>query len=161
MKREERYQDTDTFVYYNANPKNRITGDCVIRALCTAMDEPYEKVYRELFEFSMNNKYMLNDKKCYEKWLESKGWKKKPQPRKWDNTKYTGKEFCEELQDGVPSGNGNYSRILAKIGGHHIVAIIDKPFLYPNGVVGHSHKVYDIWDSTNGCIGNYWVKDRG
>ena len=55
MKRQDKYQNTRTFQYYNANPKNRITGDCVIRALCTAMGKPYETVYRELFEFSMKN----------------------------------------------------------------------------------------------------------
>jgi hypothetical protein len=142
MKRQEKYTNTSTFNFYNANPKNRITGDCVIRALCTAMNEPYDIVYRELFEFSMKTKYMLNDKKCYEKWLESKGWVKKAQPRKSDNTKYTGKEFCKEIQEYT----FNYpSRIIAKIGGHHIVSIIDG-------------RVWDIWDSTNGCIGNYWVK---
>lgn len=142
MKREEKYQNTKTFTFYNANPKNRITGDCVIRALCTAMNEPYEKVYRELFEFSMQKKYMLNDKKCYEKWLESKGWVKKAQPRKSDNTKLTGKEFCEMAQQYT----FNYpSRMIAKIGGHHIVAIVDG-------------KVQDIWNSTSGCIGNYWVE---
>lgn len=142
MKREEKYKNTKTFTYYNANPKNRITGDCVIRALCTAMNEPYEQVYRELFEYSIKNKYMLNDKKCYEKWLESKGWKKMPQPRKDDKTKYIGKEFCKMVQEYT----FDYpSRIIAKIGGHHIVAIVEG-------------KVMDIWDSTNGCIGNYWIE---
>lgn len=149
MTREQKYQNTSTFTYYNANPKNRITGDCVIRALCTAMNEPYEKVYRELFEFSMQNKYMLNDKKCYEKWLESKGWVKKAQPRKSDNTKYTGKEFCKELSQSIEFLGKS---VIAKIGGHHIVCIKETDGL--NGV----HKVHDIWDSTSKCIGNYWVK---
>ena len=122
MKRQDKYQNTNTFVYYNANPKNRITDDCVIRALCTAMNEPYETVYKELFEFSLKNGYMLNDGKCFEKFLASKGWIKMAQPRKFDNTKYTGKEFCEEIQQ--YSMNYPY-RMIANIGGHHIVAIVD------------------------------------
>ena len=142
MTREKKYQNTNTFTYYNANPKNRITGDCVIRALCTAMEEPYEKVYKELFEFSIKNGYMLNDKKCYEKYLASKGWVKNSQPRKDDNTKYTGKDFCEEIQTHRHWYN---PQIIAKIGGHHIVAIM-------------YGKVQDIWDSTGKCIGNYWEK---
>ena len=142
MKRQDKYQDTNTFVYYNANPKNRITGDCVIRALCVAMDESYETVYKEIFEFSLKNGYMLNDKKCYEKYLASKGWLKLPQPKKYDGTKYTGKEFCELVQEHPHSYP---KRMIAHIGGHHVVAI-------GNG------RIFDIWNSTSGCIGNYWIQ---
>ena len=137
MKRQNKFPDTSTFHFYNANPKNRITGDCVIRALCTALEEPYEVIYKELFEFSLKCGYMLNDKKCYDKYLKAKGWVKYKQPRKEDNTKYTGKEFCERARE--------YENYIAKIGGHHIVAIV------------HG-RVNDIWDSTDGCIGNYWMK---
>ena len=139
MKRQDKYPETNTFHYYNANPKNKITADCVVRALCTAMEEPYNVVYRELFEFSLQCGYMLNEKQCYDRYLKSKGWVKNNQPRKADNTKYTGSEFCTKI------ANKNV-RYIAKIGGHHIVAII-------NG------KVNDIWDSTDGCIGNYWIKE--
>ena len=142
MTRQQKYQDTRTFHFNNANPKNKITGDCVIRAICTAMDKPYEEVYKELFEFSLKCGYILNDKNCYEKYLAAQGWVKHKQPRKDDNTKYTGKEFCKDAQDwtfNLPS------RMIAHIGGHHIVAIVDG-------------KVNDIWDSTNKCIGNYWTK---
>lgn len=150
MARQNKYPDTSTFCFYNANPKHRITGDCVIRALCTALDEPYEKVYRELFEFSLNCGYMLSCKECYDKFLASKGWRKLKQPRKDDNTKYTGKEFCEQLQDDPWIFTGreydHNARIFAKIGGNHVIAIV-------------AGKVHDIWDSTDGCIGNYWIKE--
>ena len=143
MKRENKYPDTRNFHYYNANPKNKITGDCVIRAISTAMERPYNEVYRELFEFSLGCGLMLNDKKCYEKYLEAQGWKKNKQPRKDDNTKYTGVEFCKEVREYT----FNYpDRMIAHIGGHHIVAIVDG-------------RVWDIWNSTDGCIGNDWVKD--
>ena len=137
MKTQDKYPETTTFHYYNANPKNKITGDCMIRALCTALEEPYEKVYNELFECSIKSGYMLNDKKNYGKYLESKGWIKHKQPRKSDNTKYTGKEFCYRARI--------YENYIAHIGGHHIVAIVNA-------------KVYDTWDSTQGCVGTYWTK---
>ena len=54
-----------------------------------------------------------------------------------DGTKYTGKEFCKRAR--------KYERYVANLGGNHTVAIV-------NG------KVNDIWDSTDGCIGNYWTK---
>ena len=142
MNRQQKYPDTNTFHYHNANPKNKITADCVIRAICTALNEPYETVYKELFEFSLKCGYMLTDKNCYDKYLKSKGWVKHNQPRKEDNSKYTGKEFCKEVKEYT----FNYpDRIIAKIGSHHIAAIVDG-------------RVNDIWDSTDYCIGNYWTK---
>lgn len=134
--RREKYPDTKTFKFYNANPKGRFTGDCVIRAICTALEKPYEEVYRELLELCLSTGYSIASTENYAKYLELQGWDKKKQPRKSNNKKYTGEEFCK-----------NYKGIcIAHIGGHHIVCI-------KNG------KVHDTWDSTDGCIGNYWVKE--
>lgn len=137
MRREQKYPNTSTFQFYNANPKNRAGGDCVVRAICTALNQSWEQTVRELTEVGIKHGYVLNDKKTYEKYLESKGWTKHKQPKKPDGTKYTGKEFCERAR--------TYENYIAHIGGHHMVAIINA-------------KVYDIWDSTDGCIGNYWTK---
>lgn len=134
--RQEKYPDTSTFTYYNANPKNKLTCDCVVRAICTALDEPYEKVLREMIEVQIETGYEYTDVKAMDKYLKSKGWIKMKQPRKSDNKKYTGFEFCKTYK----------GTCVANIGGHHTVCI-------KNG------KVYDTWDSTDGCIGNYWIKN--
>lgn len=136
-KRQEKYPDTSVFHYYNANPKSKIGGDCVIRAICTALNQSWEQTVRELTEVGIKYGYVLNDKHTYERYLKEKGWVKHKQPRKEDNTKYTGFEFCKIFS--VKNKN-----IIAHIGSHHIVAII-------NG------KINDIWDSSEGCIGNYWT----
>lgn len=128
-------KNTDTFEYYNANPKNKRTSDCVVRALCTAMGQSYEQTLFELTEFALSTGYFVNDVKCYGKYLESKGWIKNKQPHKPDNTKYTGKEFVKNISN----------TCIAHIGTHHIVCIMDG-------------KIKDIWDSSNGKIGNYWTK---
>lgn len=148
MNRKNKYPETSTFHYYNANPKGKIASDCVIRAICTAMNEPYEKVYRELLEESLKCGYVLNEPRCYDRYLQSRGWVKNKQPRKINNSKYTGKEFCDELNGygGHPFGN-----VIANIGGHHIVAICKDKIDY---------KIFDTWDSTNKSIGNYWIKQR-
>lgn len=135
MKRTDKYPETPTFHYHNENPKNRITGDCVYRAISSATGIQWRQVVIELAELACDTGYSPTSKKCYGKYLEKKGWTKHPQPRKFDNTKYTGREFCEEF---LPE------RCIAHIGGNHIVAIIDG-------------KVNDIWNSTGGCIGNYWT----
>lgn len=140
MTRIQKYPDTATFRYYNANPKNRITGDCWLRAICTGLDRPYNEVLREMVEVHIQTGYEMSCDKAVEKYLASKGWKKMKQPRRSDNTKYTGSEFCKWIAE--PN-----KRYICNIGGHHMVAIVDR-------------KVNDIWDSTYKCIGNYYVLDK-
>lgn len=41
MKRQDKFPDTTTFHYHNANPHNRITGDCVTRAETVVLEIPY------------------------------------------------------------------------------------------------------------------------
>ena len=140
MTRREKYPDTDYFHFHNANPKNRFTTDCVVRAISTATKRPYEQVVRELADLQIATGYDTSAVECYGKYLESLGWIKHKQPRKTDGRKYTGKEFCKELWKTY-----DYRRIVANLGGNHVVAIIE-------GAVN------DTWDSTDGCIGNYWTE---
>lgn len=143
-------KDTEYFHYYNANPKNIGVGDCVIRALSVAMRKSWEEVYDSLYEIGKKMKRMPNDKKCYQKYLEQNGWVKMKQPRKDDNTKYTGKEFCMYLS------NNYASNIIAHIGCHHVVCFTNDIGGYENW--NNEYKVVDTWNSTNGCIGNYYVR---
>lgn len=157
--REEKYPDTATFHFHNENPKNRITGDCTFRAIATASGKAWETVVMEMAEMSCRTGYAINDKKGIEKYLNEQGWVKMKQPRKGDNTKYTGEEFCAVqkrylgyVADDVMTYGACYddgivisSNIIADVGGHHIVAIIDGT-------------VWDTWNSTHGCVGNYWIK---
>lgn len=139
MRRQDKFPDTDTFHFYNANPHNRYTGDCVIRAISTALEQPWEQTLKDLAELAVKKGIMVDDVACYDEYLRRKGWVKHQQPRKMNNTKYTGKDFCKSS---ICDGNRRY---IAHIGWHHIVAIVEK-------------RVWDIWNSTDGCIGNYWVK---
>ena len=143
MKRQEKYPDTNVFHYYNANPKNRITTDCVIRAISTACDKKYNDVVMDLAKIQCETGYDDGSTKAIDLLMKKYGWIKKSQPRKIDNTKYTGEEFCKDIQN--HKYHLAYNKIVANIGGHHIVAIIDG-------------KIFDIWNSSNKCIGNYWIK---
>lgn len=147
--RQEIFPDTDTFTFKNVNPKNRITGDCVFRAFANAMEQDYNETVMEMATLMCKTGYAMNDKKGEEAYLKAKGWTKRKQPRKLNGTKYTGDEFCRMLQgeqiDFMDAEFLTSDRIVAHIGGNHMVAII-------NG------KVEDIWDSTSGTIGNYWIK---
>ena len=151
-KRAKKYPDTDYFHFHNANPKGKITTDCVIRAISTALGQSYEKTIVEMAEMTTKTGYMLNENKGIDRYLQSKGWIKCKQPKKWDGTKYTGREFCRTLTHPIYSEELNLTdksfeihRVLAKIGGHHIVAIM-------------SGQIWDTWNSADGSIGIVWVK---
>lgn len=68
----------------------------------------------------------------------------KSQPRQDDGKKFTGVDFCKWLTENHYVGN-----VIANIGGHHMVAIMP---------IDGKYKVCDTWNSTKGCIGNYWIK---
>ena len=150
MKRTERFPDTDTFVYFNANPKNRITGDCAFRAISTAMNQDYKETIMEMASMACETGYAINDPKGIEKYLKSKGWIKHSQPRKDDNTKYTGDEWCKHISINKFKGN-----IIANIGSHHIACI--KP-TYSGSGFNDRYKIHDIWNCGYRCVGNYWTK---
>jgi len=100
MRRQEKYPDTTTFHFYNANPHNRITTDCVIRAISTASGVAYNDVVMDLAKIQCKTGFDPSEASTFGKYLESLGFEKRRQPRKSDGTKYTGKEFCELLQRG-------------------------------------------------------------
>ena len=144
MNRAKKYPETETFHYFNANPKNRITEDCVYRAVTMASGLPYETVVRGMAEMFIKTGYCPQGNNGMKSYLTSIGFVEQKQPRKSDNTKYTGKEFCEFLN----RTHAPYKGIVANIGGHHTVCFQK---------VDGKWKVVDIWDSTEGSIGKYFI----
>ena len=146
MTRQQKYPETKTFHYFNANPRNRVTGDCRIRGLAAATGLDYNIIVMALAVIQIETGYDQTANQGISILMERLGWVKHPQPRKPNGRKYTGAEFCKVIQSGkAKDGIVISDRIFCNIGGHHEVAIIDG-------------KVWDIWDSTEGCIGNYWTK---
>ena len=58
------------FIKYNANPKDRDIGDCVIRALSKATGKSWDEVYDELYIIGKKKKRMMNDSKVYKEFLK-------------------------------------------------------------------------------------------
>lgn len=137
-------QDTAYFRYYNANPKDRRTADCVVRAIAVSSGKSWDKVLDGLVEVAHKYKIMVNDIPCFDRYLQSLGYTKMKQPRKPDNTKYTGEEFCRDYLGKFILGEYD---VVANIGGHHTIAIVDR-------------QVVDIWNSSYKTIGNYWIRRR-
>lgn len=124
--------NTSAFQYYNANPKDKNTDDCVVRAISAATGISWEDTLMGLTQCAIKYKLMIHDPDLYNKYLKELGWEKQKQPHKRNNKKYSGKEWVNKF-------NGD---AVAHIGTHHIV------------YVTYNH-VFDTWDSTDGCIGNF------
>lgn len=155
-KQEERlmlkYPETDTFLWHNENPKGHITGDCTIRALAGGMGISWNEALDGLHE--TERRFALCDIKAISKYLESQGWVKHKQPRHDDGSKYTGGQFAEWLSVKYPRGEAG--AVICSVANHMFCI---KPV--PSGNMGKCrYKIFDIWNSTSKCIGNYWTKSN-
>lgn len=135
MNRQTKYPETDTFHFYNANPKGRITGDCAFRAVTVMLQQDYNQTVMEMASVMCSTGYALDDTKGMEAYMKTKGITKQKQPRKKDGTKYTVSEFCKQ----IANPNKRYLLSLA----NHFVAVVDC-------------KDWDIWNSTGNTVGNYY-----
>ena len=136
--KEQRMKETEFYTYVNVNPKNRICGDCVIRAISDSLNQSWETTVRELTELGIKHGLVLNDKKLYPLYLKLKGYVQYAEPRDVCNRKMTIKEFIIE--------NQLYKcNIICNAGSHHVICIKDG-------------KVHDIWNSSNETIHKFWRK---
>ena len=135
MLKQNKIIDKSPFYYYNANPKGRKTDDCVVRAIATATGKSWEDTLRGLTECAIKYGYMINTVELYDKYLKELGWVKQKQPRKRDNKRYRAKEFVKVFK----------GTAVVNLGQLHVGCVKDG-------------QVWDIWDSSNEVIGNYWVK---
>lgn len=124
------------FRYYNENPKDRKTDDCVVRSIATATGQTWDETLMGLTKCALKHKYMIHCPELYGKYLEEMGWKKNKQPRKKDNKKYRVYEFVEFFK----------GTAVANVGTQHVACIKDG-------------QIWDIWNSSGEIVGNYWTKD--
>ena len=140
--------ETQFFYPVNTNPSGKRTGDCVIRALASALDMSWDDVLDDLVFISHNLHYSPTSLENYDRVLIKHGYVKLKMPRKFDNTRYRGFEFCEYLNNKY----GNMidpPKIVCNIGSHHVTC-----FKEING----TYKINDIWDCSDECVGSYWAK---
>lgn len=131
----DKYPDTETFTWYNANPKHKFTNDCVIRAISKAKGKSWYDIFNILSQYARQDCDILNSKSVFDKYLTQTGFIKHKQPRHSDNTKYTGDEFAKEFNKGI------YVLNMA----NHLTVCVDG-------------KIYDTWNCGYKTVGNYWEK---
>ncbi len=111
------------FTPYNPNPRGINTGDCVIRAICRAMDKTWEKVYTELTVKGLQEAMWGDTNTVWEKYLKENGFVKELLPNTCPDC-YTISDFSNDHKTGT--------FIVAT--GTHVVAVRDGNY-------------FDTWDS--------------
>ena len=123
--------------YYNCNPFAKSTDDCVIRSICAAEGESWEKTFRELTEYAIRYGDMLNTPELYGRYLEDRGWKRNKQPRLANGKKVRIADFLDCFGGCAVAHAGN----------QHLTYIAEG-------------SVWDIWDCSNEILGVYWTYNK-
>ena len=121
--------------YFNPNPSNIDTGDCVIRALCLAFGRDWETTYMSVCMKGYEMHKMPSNNAVWGDYLKDNGFKRYIIPNECPEC-YRIKDFC------VDHPNGLY--ILAT--GSHVVTVVDGFY-------------YDSWDSGNLIPIYFWMKE--
>ena len=117
------------YVYYNANPSGKATGDCVIRAIATVTGLPWRTVHWELAALSNEMYQMMDDNVVWHEYLRRLGF----------NIRMVQLPCTRVADFGKCFPRGKY--ILGT--GKHVVAVIDGDY-------------FDTWDSGNEIAVFYW-----
>ena len=81
------------FYKYNANPVNKRVGDCTIRAISTALNEPWDTVYMDIASEGLTQADMPTANNVWGKYLIKRGFRRELIP---DDIlgEYTVSDFC-------------------------------------------------------------------
>lgn len=113
------------YVEYNPNLKQKRVGDCVVRAICKALDMDWEDVYIQLCMQGFKMADMPSSNATWGAYLKQKGFLQVAIPNTCPDC-FTVEDFCKEHPEGV--------FVLGT--GIHVVAVVDGDY-------------YDAWDSGN------------
>ena len=123
------------YVNHNENPAGLRVGDCVIRAISTAMKQPWIETYMGVVLMGLVMHDMPSANHVWGRYLEKNGFKRHIIPDACPDC-YTVARFSAEHPSGV--------YILALSG--HVVAIVNGNYV-------------DTWDSGEGIPIYYWKKE--
>lgn len=123
------------FVYYNPNPANNLVGDCVVRALCKALNMDWITAYSEIVIHGLSMYDMPSSNNVWGSYLKSKGFSVKPLSDNCPNC-YSVSQFCFDHPVG--------SYVVAT--GTHVIAIENGDY-------------FDTYDSGRATLLYYFKKE--
>ena len=124
------------YSYYNANPYKIRVGDCVIRAISKALNQPWEDTYIELTIQGYIMGDLLSSNSVWGAYLKSKGFDRDIISTDCPDC-YTINDFCEEYPEGIfVVGTGT-----------HAVAVIDGT-------------IFDTWNSGDETPIYFYKKEK-
>lgn len=127
------------FEFFTTSSKNQRSSDCVVRSISIAENDTWETVYNKLCDLGRSMYRMPNEKQVIEKYLTENGWIKQKMPKHSNGKRFTGKQFCDEF-------GSEYTTAIISMRGHLAVM--------------KDSKFWDIWDCTDCCVGNFWIKNN-
>ena len=125
------------YIKSNINPQNKQVGDCVIRAISTALNQDWERTYIELAIQGFMMSDMPSSDSVRNEYLKAKELKRYIVPDTCPNC-YTVRQFADEHQ------KGHYLVFV----GQHVVAVVDGDYI-------------DTWDSGDRVPIYYWEVNNG
>lgn len=129
------------WIYFNLNPLEKRTGDCVVRAMAYATGQSWDDAYWELCHKGYDMAQMPSWNSTWWGFLKDNGFTRHVIPDTCPDC-YSVEDFCADHPKGVyvlfiPHSSEDSG---------HVVAV-------DNG------NVYDIWDSTGEIPLVYWQKE--
>ena len=119
---------------YNANPVHKRVGDCVVRAISTALNKPWEEVFVNLCIKAFMMSDLPSSNVVWASYLRQNNFTRNVVSDECPDC-YTVADFCEEHPTGTyVIGTGS-----------HAIAVIDGCY-------------YDTWDSGNEVVIFYYKK---
>lgn len=88
------------YSYFNPNPRSRRVGDCVIRAISKALNQPWEDTYIDLTIQGYLMGDLLSSNAVWGAYLKSKGFTRDIVSNNCPEC-YTINDFCEEYPQGI------------------------------------------------------------
>lgn len=127
--------NSKNYQYYNANPSDKVTNDCVIRVLSLAYDKTWITVFDELTSIARESFDVLNSKEVYTKYLELHQAEYIKTMTKYH--RLSGGDFADQYQEGI------YILRMS----HHLTVC-------KQGII------YDVFDCTDKMVYNAWRIQR-
>lgn len=122
------------FIYLNANPSSKSTGDCVVRAISVLENQHWRKTMLELTAFSYFMYELVDDNDVWSMYMRFLGYRRFELPDTCPDC-YTLRKFC------VLHPYGKYLVCT----GSHVIAVIDGNY-------------YDTWNSGDETVSYYFRK---